>query len=103
MNDIARPTLSTTDDAASRPRPTLTVQSPAQRVVDPPGTIDEPRVGVTWRRLDRFATAATLGMVLVSPQTALLMARMLGPRIPPSSAPPRSSRDAATRRQGLGR
>lgn len=78
MKDTARLPLSPTHDAASA------------------------GIRLTWRRLDRLESAATLGMVLATPRTALLMARTLGPRIPPL-APPRSRSAQATRRPGVDR
>ena len=102
MNDIARASLSTTDDMRSDPTRTRTVQSQSRRVSVPARTGDNHRISLTWRRLDQLAAAATLGIVLVSPQTALLTARMLGPRIP-ASGRARSSPDAATRQRGMGR
>ena len=78
------------------------VQSQLQRVSEPVRTVDDHRISLTWRRLDRLAAAATLGIVLVSPQTALQMARMLGPRIPASGRAP-SSPTATTRPRGMGR
>ena len=104
MNDIARAPLSATDDAPSFTPTALTVQSPPRRASDLGETADHRGISLTWPRLDRLATAATLGMVLVSPQTALLTARMLGPRIPPSApADSGSGLRTATRRQGMGR
>jgi hypothetical protein len=104
MNDIARAPLSTTDDAPSATPTALTVQSPPRRVSDLRETADHRGISLTWLRLDRLATAATLGIVLVAPQTALLLARMLGPRIPPSApADSGSGFSTATRRQGMGR
>jgi hypothetical protein len=73
MKDIARLPLSRIDDAASA------------------------GIRLRWRRLDRLESAATLGLVLASPRTALLMARTFGPRIPPL-APARSRPAPATRR-----
>jgi hypothetical protein len=55
-------------------------------------------VALTWRRLDRLASAATLGMILASPRAALLVDRTLGPRIP-SSAAVRSSPCTEMRRR----
>jgi hypothetical protein len=102
MNDIARQPLTTVDDAASAVCTKPVLQSVGGRVADPPSTAADRGVRLTWRKLDRVASAATLGMVLVSPRTALLMARMLGPRIPPS-APASPSSSAATRRREIGR
>jgi len=103
MNDIARPNSSLTGDAPSGAPAALTLKSVTRRVADPPVSIDDRGVRLTWRRLDRVATAATLGMVLVSPQTALLMARMLGPRIPPTTGARSSFNTSSTRRQEMGR
>lgn len=99
MNDIARPLLSMTEDAASATATKLSVQSAPLTAADPHGNASDRGAGLslTWRRLDGLASAATLGMILVSPRTALLMAGMLGPRIPPS-APASSSPSAAVRR-----
>jgi hypothetical protein len=102
MNDIARASLSTTDDTRLGPPRTRTVQSQPRRVPELARTDDDHRISLTWRRLDRLAAAATLGMVLVSPQTALLTARMLGPRIPASGRAP-SSPTATTHQRGMGR
>ena len=68
----------------------------------PARTGDGHRISLTWRRLDRLAAAATLGIVLVSPQTALITTRMLGSRIPAFGRAP-SSPSAATRQRGTGR
>lgn len=100
MNDIARPLLSMTDDAASTTATKLSVQSVPRAAADLPENASDRGAGLslTWRRLDGLASAATLGMILVSPRAALLMAGMLGPRIPPS-APAISSPNAAMRKQ----
>jgi hypothetical protein len=106
MNDIGQPLLSTPADAAPATATKLAVPSLPRKVADPPVTADDRGIRLTWRRLDRLASAATLGMVLVSPRTTLLMARILGPRIPPSgstSASARSSSSKATCRQGMDR
>jgi hypothetical protein len=97
MNDIASPPLSTTSATASATPRTLTAQSLPRRVADLSGTGSDRGVRLTWRRLDRLASAATLGVILASPRTALLTARMLGPRMPPP-APARANASAATRR-----
>jgi hypothetical protein len=102
MNDIARSNSPSTGDPPSDAPATLAVKFSTRRLADPPVSIDDRVVRLTWRRLDRVATAATLGMVLVAPQTALLMARMLGPRIPPTAAAS-SSATTSTRRQEMGR
>jgi hypothetical protein len=108
MNDIGQPLLSTPADAAPATATKLAVPSLPRKVADPPVTADDRGIRLTWRRLDRLASAATLGMVLVSPRTTLLMARILGPRIPPSgstsaSASARSSSSKAACRQGIDR
>jgi hypothetical protein len=63
---------------------------------------DDQRIRLAWRRLDRLAAAAALGVVLASPRTALLTVEILQPRDQASTtAPPR---DAAARPgQGIGR
>jgi hypothetical protein len=98
MNDTARPPLYSTSAAALAAPATLPVQSLPRRVADLPGAANERGIRLPWRRLDQLASAATLGLILASPQTALQMARTLGPRIPPS-APARSRASAATPRR----
>jgi hypothetical protein len=102
MNDTARPPLFTTSAAPSAAPPALTVQSLPRRVADPPGAANERGVRLAWRRLVRLASATTLGVILASPRTALLITSMLGPRIP-LSAPGRSRASAATRRPDVDR
>jgi len=99
MKDIARPPLFPTSAAASTTPTALPVQSLPRRVADPSGTASERGIELTWRRLDRLSAAATLGVILASPRTALLIDRTLGPRIP-LSAPARSRVRTATSRQG---
>jgi len=53
-------------------------------------------VAVTWHRLDRLASAAALGVVLASPQAALLMVRVLGPPSPRSTPTSSTPTPAAT-------
>jgi hypothetical protein len=65
-------------------------------------TDDQP-IHLTWRRLDRFASAAALGVVLASPRSALLTVEMLRPRVQPTTSTTRRPADAHTRRQGVGR
>jgi hypothetical protein len=65
-------------------------------------TDDQP-IHLTWRRLDRFASAAALGVVLAAPRSALLTVEMLRPRIQPTTSPLRGPADADTRRQEAGR
>jgi len=99
MNDIGRPPLFTTSAAAS-PTPTaLSVQSRPRRVADVPGTASERGIRLTWRRLDRLSSAVTLGVILASPRSALLIDRTLGPRIPPL-APARVRVTPVTPRRG---
>jgi hypothetical protein len=102
MNHISRPPLSTNRSAASLTRTKPTIQSLPVRVPDQAASADDQGVRLTWRRLDRLASAVTLGMVLASPRSALLTIEMLGPRIPPSSPTSTTHAGTAMRRQGLG-
>jgi hypothetical protein len=97
MNDIASPPLSTTSATSSTSLSRLTARSLPRRVADLSGTASDEGVRLTWRRLDRLTSAATLGVILASPRTALLTARELGPRIPPL-APTGPHTGAETRR-----
>ena len=102
MNDIARPLLLPTSAAAS-PTPTaLSVQSMSRRVADSSGIEPERGIRLTWRRLDRLAAVATLGVILASPRTALLIDRTLGPRVLPL-APARLRVSTAAPRRGARR
>src|SRR6476469_3198397 len=50
MNDIARTTLSTTDDTRSDQTTTRAVQSQLRNVSEPGKTEDDHRISLTWRR-----------------------------------------------------
>jgi hypothetical protein len=99
MNHITRPPLSTTDDAASATRTKPTVQSLPRLVADLRGTANDPGVRLPRRTLDRLNSAATLGLIFVAPRSALLVARVLGPRILPSTSTSVGQASPATRRQ----
>jgi hypothetical protein len=99
MNDTARSPLFSTSAAASATPTTLPVQPLPRRVADLPGAASEPGIRVPWRRLDRLASAATLGLILASPETALQVARTLGPRIPSLAPAPSHARAATPRRE----
>jgi hypothetical protein len=99
MNDITRPALLATDDAASPTRMKPVVQSLPRPVMDPPGSTDIRDVRLTRRTLDRLDSVVALGLILVAPRSALVLARLLGPRIPPLTSTSVGRRSAATRRQ----
>jgi len=102
MNHITRQPRSTNSIAASATRPT-SIHARGSRAGDLPGTADDQGIRLTWRRLDRMASARTLAMVLASPRSALLMLDLLGPRIPPSTPLPTDGASMAARRRGMGR
>jgi hypothetical protein len=64
---------------------------------------DDHLIRLTWRRLDRLASAAALGMVLASPRSALLTVEMLRPRIQPPTSTTSTHAGTNVRRQGVGR
>ena len=99
MNDIERPPRSTTHDAAPASSLGLTLRSlPPRSAADPRGTTADHGIRLTWRKLDRLAAAATLGVILASPRTALLIDQIVGSRIP-ASIPVRSSYIASSHRK----
>jgi hypothetical protein len=101
MNQITRPPLSTTNDAASATLTKPAVQSLARGVDDLRGTVVGRADRLTRRSLDRLASVATLGMILASPRSALLMDQLLGPRTQPSTSTTVSHPSPATRPQGV--
>jgi hypothetical protein len=85
MNRTLRPTVVTADRA------------PVRGVAVRRSTSKHHGIRLIWGRLDRLRSVATLGLVLVDPRSALLVARLLGPRSrvdldlcqPPSAGTPR--------------
>jgi hypothetical protein len=102
MHAIARPPLPRTNGAASPASTMFSVQTPPGAPAEVSGTADDRPVRLTWRRLDRLASAAALGIVLASPRSALLVAQALVPQVPPSSSPSASDPVAAADRHGVG-
>lgn len=100
MNDTGQPPHSTTRSSAQAIRTNPERPSAAHPIPHEP-TADDQGVLLAWRRLDRLASAATLGVVLASPRTALLTVEFLKPRDQPSTTTPRG--DGATHRHGVGR
>jgi hypothetical protein len=86
MNHITRQPRSADPTTTSATRATPTAETPRRPDDDQPSAADRPGIRLTWRKLDRLESAATLGMILASPRSALVMLDRLGSRIPPSSA-----------------
>jgi hypothetical protein len=80
MNHTIRSALPTTDHAPPATRTKPTVQSLLRWVTDHLATANDRSIRLTWQRLDRSTSVATLGLILVDPRTALEVARALGPR-----------------------
>jgi hypothetical protein len=85
MNHITRQPPSPHPITSSATRTTPEVDPPRRQGNDQPSRADRPGIHLTWRKLDRLESAATLGMILASPRSALVMLDRLGSRIPPST------------------
>ena len=71
---------------ASTTRTAPTAYSPRRPAADKPSPTDLPGMRLKWRTLDHLEAAATLGIILAAPRSALLVLDRLGSRVPPATA-----------------
>jgi len=102
MNDIARTPRSRTNGAALPAPIRNIIQGPPAADTTPPVSDDDGLIHLKWRRLDQLEAAATLGLILVAPRSALLAASLLGHQVPPTTAPSAKDPLAADHRQRAG-
>jgi hypothetical protein len=86
-------------DSTTRTAPTA--YSSRRTGADKPPPTDRPGIRLKWRTLDRLEAAATLGIILAAPRSALLVLDRLGSRIPPSTATTAIQPDTVTSRRRI--